>query len=203
MGKRKRLDYRKVVKNKKLPILTLDSRWHEIFPDDKKTAKIKELENKVNRLLKTQGKIVNDIKDMKKLKRSLISDIVVNMDIKNDITGKAKEKKLDQSKRFINELNEKIDNASERLSELPYKIREANEELLSESIKYCYDRIHDNQEELKNISEWIQKTRMELKEKILVKYDLESSYNLMYTYLYDILGSDVIDIIDDSNPIKE
>ena len=100
-------------------------------------------------------------------------------------------------------MNEKIDNASERLSELPYKIREANEELLSESIKYCYDRIHDNQEELKNISEWIQKTRMELKEKILVKHDLESSNNLMYTYLHDILGSDVIDIIDDSNPIKE
>lgn len=196
MKKRKKVDYNKIVINKKLPILTLDARWHELFPDEIKSSRIKELEQKVNQLLKKQGKMVNDIKDMKKLKKSLISEIVVNMDIKNDILGKSKEKKLDQNKRYINELNEKIDKASDNLSELPYKIKEANEELVLESIKNCYDRIHENQYKLNDISDWIRKTREELKEKILEKHDMETANNSIYTYMHDILGSEVIDLFD-------
>ncbi len=196
MRKRKKIDFNKIVINKKLPILTLDARWHELFPDEIKSFRIKELEQKVNRLLKNQGKTVNDIKDMKKLKRSLISDIVVNMDIKDDILGKSKEKKLDQNKKYINELNEKIDNASDTLSELPYKIKEANEELVLESIKSCYKRIHDNQYKLEDISEWIKKTREELKQKIFEKNDMETANTLIYTYMHNLLGPEVIDLFD-------
>lgn len=196
MRKRKKFDYDKLIKDKKLPILTLDARWHELFPDEVKTVRIKELEQKVNQLLKQQGKTVHDIKDMKKLKKSLVSDIVVNMDIKDDLLGKAKEKKLDRNKRYINELNEKIDKASDKLSELPYKIKEANEELVLESIKNCYNKIYDNQDKLDDISDWIQKTREELKKKILAKHDIETENNLIYTYMHDILGSEVIDLFD-------
>jgi len=196
MRKRKKFDYDKLIKDKKLPILTLDARWHELFPDEVKTVRIKELEQKVNQLLKQQGKTVHDIKDMKKLKKTLVSDIVVNMDIKDDLLGKAKEKKLDRNKRFINELNEKIDKASDKLSELPYKIKEANEELVLESIKNCYNKIYDNQDKLDDISDWIQKTREELKKKILAKHDIETENNLIYTYMHDILGSEVIDLFD-------
>lgn len=202
MRRRRDSDIKKIVKNKKLPILTLDARWHELFPDELKSFRIKDLEQKVNQLLKNQGKMVNDIKDMKKLKKSLVSDIVVNMDIKNDLLGKSKERKLEQNKKFINELNDKIDKASDRLSELPYKIREANEELLSESIKDCYERIHINQEELKNITEWIQRTREELKQKILAKHDMETANTLMYSYMHDILGSEVIEVFDVSHNLK-
>ncbi len=196
MRKRKKVDYNKLIKNKKLPILTLDTRWHELFPDEIKSSHIKELEHKVNQLLKNQGKMVHDIKDMKKLKKSLVSDILVNMDIKNDILSKSKEKKLEQNKRYITEINEKMDIASDKLSELPYEIKEANEELVLESIKSCYDRIHDNQDKLDDITEWIKKTREELKQKILAKHDMEKDMNLIYAYMHDILGPEVIDAFD-------
>ncbi|NLJ97573.1 MAG: hypothetical protein GX321_10530 [Clostridiales bacterium] len=192
-------DINSKIKNVKVPILTLDSRWHELFPDEKKTRLISELEQKVNDLLKLQGKLVNDIKDMKKLKKTLLKEIVVNMDIKNDIVSRSKEKKLTQNKRLINELNEKIDTSSEQLSELPYKIREANAELLSESIRNCYERIHSNKEELDKISAWIMNTREELKVKILMKHDMEAINEKIYTYLHDILGPEVIDMFD-NNP---
>lgn len=200
MRKRKKINVDGILKNKKLPILTLDARWHEIFPDERKTLRIKELEHKVNQLLKTQGKMVNDIKDMKSLKKSLVSDIVVNMDIENDILGKPKVKKMDQNKRYIHELNDKIDKASDQLSGLPYKIKEANEELLSECIKNCYERIHNNQDELAEISDWILKTREELKGKILLKHDMETANNLIYSYMHDILGAEVIEVFDNNSP---
>lgn len=203
MSKRKRSNYLNIIKNKKFPILTLDSRWHELFPDELKSSRIKELEQKVNQLLKKQGKMVNDIKDMKKLKKSLLSDIVTNMETANDLHSKSSEKRVERNKRFIYELNNKIDRSSERLSELPYKIKEANEELLLESLKNCYERLNNNHKELENISKWIKKIRDELKMKILAKNDIEADINKIYTYMHDVLGSDIIEIFDlKHNPIN-
>lgn len=197
MGKKeKKIDYEKIIKNKKIPILTLDNRWHELFTEELKTPVIRELEQKVNNLLKKQGKLVNDIKDMKKLKNSLIKDIMVNMDIGNDLIGKAKEKKLDQNKQFINELNEKIEKSMDELADIPYQIKEVNEELMQESFQLFYDCLESNKQELKEVAEWIAGIREELKQKILIKQDLEAKNSLIYTYMHDILGAELMEKFD-------
>jgi hypothetical protein len=197
MAKReKKSDFHKIVKDKKLPILTLDSRWHELFTEDEKTMEIRDLEQKVNNLLKKQGKLVNDIKDMKKLKNSLIKDIMVNMDIGTDIVGKEKEKKLGKNKQYINEINEKIDKAMDELGDIPYQIKEVNEQLMAESIHMFYDRLEKNKAELKEVAEWINSIRDELKQKILLKQDLEAKNSLIYTYMHDILGVELMEMFD-------
>ena len=40
---------------KQLPILTLDERYHVLFPEKDKTDEIRECEKKLNDLLKRQG----------------------------------------------------------------------------------------------------------------------------------------------------
>lgn len=197
MGKKEnRINFETVVKNKKLPILTLDARWYELFPDDMKSPRIKELEQELNNLLKEQGKTVNDIKDMKRLKNNLIKDIVVNMDIGTDILGKEKEKRLDKNKQYINDLNEKINNAMDELSDLPYRIKEVNEELMVDSMKICYEQLNSNKKEIAGIAEWIGQIREELKIKILSKQDMETKNNLIYTYMHDILGVENMEAFD-------
>jgi hypothetical protein len=197
MGKKdKKIDFHSVVKNKKLPILTLDVRWHELFSTSEKTFEIKELEQKVNNLLKKQGKLVNDIKDMKKLKNSLIKDIMVNMDIGDDLVGKAKGKKLDKNKQYITELNEKIISAMDELAEIPYQIKEENEKLLVESLNIFYDRIAENSEEIAKIALWIAEIREELKSKILIKQDMETKNTLIYTYMHDLIGAELMESFD-------
>lgn len=185
-----------VVKNRKIPILTLDSRWHELFPEDRKTSGIKELEQRVNNLLKKQGKLVNDIKDMKKLKQNLLNDIVVNMDIGNNLLGKAKEKKINKNKQFITELNNKLENAMDELSEIPYQIKEANEELALVSIDLFYQRLIKNRDEIQEITEWISNMRNELNNKILMKKDMEENNDLIYSYMHDLLGADLMEKFD-------
>lgn len=49
-------------------------------------------------MLKTQGKLVNDIEDMKQLKKTFMEDIIVNMDTGYD-NKKAKEKRMDKNRR--------------------------------------------------------------------------------------------------------
>lgn len=185
-----------IVRNRKLPILTLDSRWHEIFPDGEKTAGIKELEQKLNELLRKQGKLVNEVKELKQLKKKLMDEIVANMNIDDSPIGKAKEKKLEKNKKYILEINEKIDKEMEELSELPYRIKEVNEELLIESFSICYNRIQKQMDKIKEVSDWITKTRMDLKEKILMKQDLETQNELMYSYMHNLLGAELMENLD-------
>ena len=69
-------DYKSFVDKKKIPIITLDPKWHELFPNDAKTPVINQLEKKLNDLLKQQGKLVNEIKDMKKLPNTCLLAVV-------------------------------------------------------------------------------------------------------------------------------
>lgn len=191
--KEKRSEFTKIVKNKKLPILTLDNRWHELFNEDQKSAEIKDLEQKVNNLLKKQGKLVNDIKDLKKLKNNLLQDIMQNMDVGTD---KAKDKKIGKNKQYVNEINAKLEASMEELAEIPYQIKEMNELLVAESINEFYSCLESNKAELKEVAEWINSVREELKHKILLKQDLETKNSQIYTYMHDILGAELMEQFD-------
>jgi hypothetical protein len=197
MGKKdKKPDFIQFVRNKKLPILTLDNRWHELFPEENKSKLILELEHKVNHLLKKQGRLVNGIKDMKELKTNLLKDIIVNMDTGKEPVRKAKDIRLDRNKHYVNEINSKTELAMEELAELPYQIKQVNEELMAESIRLLYEQMEENREELEEVTEWINDIREELKQKILIKQDLEAKNTLIYTYMHDILGPEIMEMVD-------
>ena len=53
---------------KQIPILTLDERWYHLITDKLKTDEICYWEKQVNELLKKQGQVNNDIKEVKKIK---------------------------------------------------------------------------------------------------------------------------------------
>ena len=63
---------------KKIPILTLDNKWHQLFDKTEADSNIKKLENRLNELIKRQGKINTETKELKKLKKKLMQEIVEN-----------------------------------------------------------------------------------------------------------------------------
>lgn len=189
-------DVKHIIKNKNIPVLTLDERWHILFPEDEKNAQIKELERKVNNLLKKQGKLGSDIKDMKNLKKSLMDEIMTNMSVSSNSEEKSISKKLEKNKQFIGELNDKLNTSMDELASIPYQIKEANQELMLESMKISYERINKNKEKIDRISEWITRMREDLKVKILEKQDMETDNTLIYTYMHDILGAELMEVFD-------
>ncbi|NLZ83225.1 MAG: hypothetical protein GX915_06145 [Clostridiales bacterium] len=196
MRKKNKINFNEIVKSRKLPILPLDTRWHSIFPEDEKTSEIGSLERKVNDLMMKQGKLVNELKDLKKLKSKVINDIVENMDIDSSKAGQAKGRKQDRNKQYIIDINDKIARETEELDLIPYEIKNANEALLAESMAICYNRIEKQKEQIEEISQWIEKTRAELTEKILMKQDMEAVNDKMYSYLHDLLGPNIMEAFD-------
>ena len=175
---------------KNIPILTLDERWYHLITDKIKTDEIRYWEKEVNDLLKKQGQVNTDIKEVKKIKTQLIKDVVENME-ESDSSPK-KQKKMNQNQRLIQEAKEKIASLEDESMELPRQIAQANQRLLAETVKVCYERINANKEDLEVLDKWINATRVKLKKNILIKQDKEALNERMYATMHDMLGADVM-----------
>lgn len=184
------------LQDKKIPILTLDNTWHKLFTQTDASSEIMRLEKELNNLLKSQGKLNTDTKDVKALKKRLMDEIVVLMDEMGTKTSKATEKKLADNKRLIEDCNKKIEEINDELLNLPKKINEKNYELMLATMEVCYDQIQCNNEDIEEISRWVDKMRVELKKKIVIKQQKLKGNQNFYTYMHDIFGADVINIFD-------
>lgn len=190
-------EFKEALHEKKIPILVLDQKWHRLFAIHGKTDEIKETEQELDGLLARQGKLNSDVKDLKKLKANLMNNIMENMDESaSDSDAEQREKKLEEDKRLIEEINEKIEMAEDELLDLPNLIKEINEELMLLSMDYFYSKLRVNQQEAKEIEDWITQVRIDLKKNIIKKQNREINNREIYAYLHDILGNEVIDIFD-------
>lgn len=190
-------EFENAIRNKKVPILVLDQKWHRLFAIQGKTDEIKEAEANLNALLARQGKLNNDLKEYKKLKNKLMDNIVQNMDGSNkEITDEQRQKNQDDDKRLIDELNQKTEAAEEELPEIPKQIKAENSTLMLLSMEYFYSKIRVNQEEAQEIDAWIKQVRVDLKKNIIKKQNREINNREIYNYLHDILGPEVLDLFD-------
>ncbi len=189
--------YKPALEGKNIPILTLDNKWHQLFLRMEKTEQIIETENELNALLRRQGKLNSEMKEIKALKKRFMDEIMVSADILDkDANNKKEEKKLEESKRLLNECNERMESNEDELIELPRTIYQKNQELMLATMEICYEEIHANAREIEEISAWISEIRKELKKKIIRKQEGEMKNKELYAYMHDIFGPDVIEMFD-------
>ena len=172
--------------NKKVPILVLDQKWHRLFAIHGKSDEIQSTEEELNHL-----------KDLKKVKASLMESIVAHMDESDEQSNRpSNDKIMDENTRLINEVNEKIEACEDELLELPKQIKDANERLMLASMEFCYEKLRTNDEEIKEIDAWIKQVRIDLKKNIIKKQNREINSKEIYSYMHDIFGAEIIDVFD-------
>ncbi|MCL2052460.1 MAG: hypothetical protein FWG91_12150 [Lachnospiraceae bacterium] len=185
----------KALEGKKIPILTLDNKWHRLFTQYNPSPQMKKWEEEINKMLKRQGKLSTELKEIKILKKKLMDEIVTHAEEVEQGNKKA-EKKLDENKRLINECNEKIEAYNDELLDLPALIDGVNYNLMLHTMEICYEQIQNNTAEIKEIAEWINQIRKELKKKIIRKQEKEILNNNLYQYMHQLFGGEVIEIFD-------
>ena len=162
-------DFKKALENVNIPILTLDNTWHRLFTQTEASEEITELSEELNNLLKKQGKLNTDTKEVKVLKKRLMDEIVVNMDELKSTPSKKLEKKLEDNKRLIEECNQKLEDFENESYDIPKMITEVNYRLMLETMKVCYEQIQENNTDIEEISKWVEEIRVELKKKVVTK----------------------------------
>lgn len=189
---KKEESYKQALNGKKIPILTLDNKWHRLFTMMEPDRELKRLEENLNALLRQQGKMNTESKSIKKIKKKLMDEIVQLMEHED----KASLKKIDENKRLIEECNDKLDEYQDKLLDLPKEIEQANYALMIRTMEMCYEVLQKNTKEIDEIGEWINKVRIELKKNIVRKQEKEIKNHELYAFMHDIFGADVIEIFD-------
>ena len=185
--------FREALIGKKIPILTLDNQWHKLFTQTGYNEEIHTHEDALNELLKRQGKINTELKSLNAYKKKLMQEIVSIMELPDSA---AKDKKMAENKRLIEESNEKMELYNDELMELPKLIDEANFNLMLSSMQVCYQKIQQNTQDIEDINKWVSEFRVELKRKILTKQRKEIWNDELYKYMHAIFGPDVIGVFD-------
>lgn len=188
--------FKAALAGKRIPILTLDNKWHRLFTQAESNPRISMLEKQLNELLKRQGKANTESKEIKKLKKKLMDEIVETVDTLEQGEDSSLEKKVEANKRLINECNEKLEAYQDEMLELPRMIQAVNYELMLATMEVCYERIKENSQEIDAITEWLTQIRIELKKNIIRKQEREIKNHELYSYMHDIFGADVIEIFD-------
>jgi len=184
--------YRPAINGKKLPIVTIDHKWHQLFARVEKTRAISEREEELNDLLRAQGKCNSEMKKVRKIKKKLMDEIVELMDKQDAVS----DTKVEENRRLINECNDKIKEYQDEALDFPGKIEKVNAELMIETMKVCYENMRLNEHHIDSIGKWIADVRVELKKNVVRKQEMEIANQEIYSYMHDIFGADVIDIFD-------
>lgn len=179
---------------RKIPLLILDQKWHQLFLEDDKPKEIERLEQNLNKQLAEQGKYTQEIKDLKVLKKKLMKNIVVNMD---EIGAHGQEtNKLQEDRRLITEINSKVEDEEKQLEKLQEEMEKDNLQLMVETMEYCYRIMNSNESEREQLIVKIAQMRTELKVKIYRRETIEEQNKGIYAYLHDIFGPRVLEKFD-------
>lgn len=189
--------YSRALEGKSIPILTLDNKWHQLFTQTEMTPEIEELADELNALVERDGKIRTETKNIKKIKKKLLGEIMPLRDQANKSGGSASiEKEIQDRTRLINECNDKLASHEDELLDLSKEIYDLDYQLMVETMKVCYERLHENTDYINTMDEWITKVRIELKKNVIRLQETEmENYNL-YSYMHQIFGPEVIEIFD-------
>jgi len=184
--------YKPALEGKKVPILTLDHKWHRLFTQIDSNSEIKSLEKELNELLKRQGKINTETKEIKALKNKLMEEIrSSSMDSESVDSAK-----IEENKKLVEDCNQKLESYQDEALDLPNEINEINKKLMLATMEVCYDDIKEGTEEINEISQWIDEIRVELKKKVVRKQEKQKRIQDLYAFMHDIFGADVIEIFD-------
>lgn len=195
VDKEKKELFTAALQGKNVPILTLDHKWYRLLDAEEREA-VKDIEEQINALLKRQGKLNTEKKDIKKLKKKLMGEIVTMVDAAGDHPTSAQTKKIEQHKQKIEESNEKLEEYEDELLDLPKQIDQLNIQLMLATMEFCYADMQENTEQIQEIARWVTKIRIELKKRLIKKQEMEQKNHAMYSYMNDIFGADVMDMFD-------
>lgn len=194
-GRKKQDLFKDSLQGRRIPILTLDNKWYKLL-DEVGREEVKPIEEQLNALLKRQGKMNTETKEIRKLKKKLMNDIMTMANKMDETNARSLEKDIETNKRLLEDCNEKLRAYQDELMDVPEQIDKMNKQLMVLTMQRCYETMQENTDDIQEISDWVTQIRVELKKRLIRKQEMEQKNHNIYSYMHDIFGADVVDIFD-------
>lgn len=194
--KKPRQDKKKpVIFEEKVPIITLDNSWHQLF-EEIKTPEIVSMEEKLNDFLKEQGKLNTDYIEYTRLKKDMLDKILELTHQAFELNSEEAIEEIENQQKMILKINEKTEKIESRLDELSAEIEITNKALVDESVQICYTHINNDREKSNQLDRQIQIIRETLMKKTEEKKALDKRSRQIYRYLHQLVGPRFIEQLD-------
>lgn len=181
--------FRESLKGIEVPILTLDKNWYRLMNSSER-REISSAQDKLNELIRRQGKLTNEARALKSIKRDLLTEI-------REASGQSGNNALIKEKtRLFDEAAAKLDGYKDELLDLPKLIDDANKELLLQTMIVTYRTLKENDEDIAEIEEWINEIRIDLKRHLVKKVTEEEKNKNIYSYMHKVFGAECSDLFD-------
>lgn len=184
-----------LVVDKKVHLLVLDQKWHELFKG-KKPLRIQQLEKKLNDLLKEQGTLTTELKEYQKLKQKMMAEIVNGMSDAYDGQDKKALKTLERNKKYIEQINSKLEHHENRLAKVPDLIQETNKELVNATMKQFYQTMLSRKQTADRLEDEVKRLQIEIREAIENRDQAKAHHQELYGYIHDVVGPSIIEQYD-------
>ncbi|MCR4895903.1 MAG: hypothetical protein K5891_03900 [Lachnospiraceae bacterium] len=193
-GKEKEEDFKGSLTGKEIPVLTLDNKWYRLL-NKIGHEDVKAQEDALNELLRKQGRINTKLKEIKRLKKSIMEEIVGLADEAHSGNAGAA-KQLQEKKRLVDECNEKLEEYEDDMIEVPRQIEQINKELMLMTMESCYETMQEYTDDIEKIEAWVKEIRIELKKRLIRKQEMETKNHEIYSYMHDVFGAEVVNLFD-------
>ena len=188
--------FKSALAGKRLPVLTLDNKWYKLL-NKTGSVPLKETENSLNQLLKRQGKLNTESKEIRNLKKKLMKEIVPMVNEADQQGENSKQnKQIEAHKRLIEKWNEKLEAYEVELKDLPREIERLNFQLMMFTMECCYDIMKDNDKQIHETAVWVSAIVIELNKRLIEKQQMEQQIQEIYNYMHDIFGAEVVNLFD-------
>ena len=194
--KRTREQFREALQGKNIPVLTLDNKWHQLFTQAETTEEIEALSRELNQLLMRQGKLNTETKEIRRIRKKLMDEVMKNAEVLQQEPDKRLAKKQEDNRRLLEECKQRLEASQEELKFLPGQIEQTNQELMLASMEACYDFLKDNSREIEELDAKMKELRIELKKKTVRKQEKEKKNQELYTYMREFFGPEVVELFD-------
>lgn len=171
-----------------MPVLTLDKGWHDLFWEGK-SKEVQRLEKELTTALKGQGKVKSDREELNNLKKTLMKQILDNMDAEEDSRAS---KKVEKSRQLIDQINDKLILLEDRQLDLPEEIQDVNAKLMMAGMNDVLSTTIKNTEEIDELETEIEDMKTELKTKILLRQQKIEENEAIYKYLNRTVGRGLV-----------
>ena len=181
------------LEGKEIPILTLDPKWKLLFGEEGIPSSIEQTAHELDKLMDSQSAFREKIKEIKRLKKKLLNEII---QLRSQSVNSKNEALIQKHSQLVAEANAKIEEMEDSQMGLPRSIYQLNLKLMLQTMEYCYGYMRDNTEQIGVINNWIKDVRVELKKQLVRKQESELDNYTIYQYMHQIFGPEVIDLFD-------
>lgn len=186
---------KEILANKKLPIVLLDPLWHSIR-EQIVSQFIEKNEEKLQELLKEQGKLTNDQKEYGIIKQKFLKEIRT---LSASLQGEEDIERIEQLGKLHETTlgaNQKLQIIEERLGDIEAEIEAVNREIIQEIVGVGYQYISISKESCERLDKEINVLRDQLLLKANEKKKHEQIIKGIYNYMHHVVGQNQIEIID-------